>query len=108
LYPTVLIVLSFLTSTKTVPIRKVTFAGPIWTGGVGVAADSGICIEFCAPLEIGKIKPPPAKVPANKNWRRVRHVSSLFFIGPRSWWEEPWEAIDPATSRSAAFAGSFR
>src|SRR5215469_15040744 len=65
-------------SRRPVAMRKEALAGPVSTGGVGVA--EGTCIEFCAVLEIGKIKPPPAKVLANKNCRRVMPVSLLSFI----------------------------
>src|SRR5258708_29317471 len=77
-------VLSLVTSTSTGPIRKLTSAGPVLIGGVGVADAIGICIELCALAEAGSIKPPPAKALANKNCRREKVLSSCSLIVRRS------------------------
>ena len=55
---------------------KVTFVGPVLTGGVPVPETIGICIEFCTVAEVGRIKPPPAKALASKNYRRNKRLSS--------------------------------
>ena len=61
-------------------MRKVTSAGPVSTGGVGVAVGMGICVEFWAMAETGKIALPPAKALASKNFRRVNWLASRSFI----------------------------
>src|SRR5260370_26819661 len=77
-------VLSFVTSTNTGPMRKLTSAGPVLTGGVAVAEAIGICIEFCAAAGLGSIKPPPAKALVSKNCRREKRLSSCSLIVRRS------------------------
>src|SRR5271166_6308403 len=77
-------VLSLVASTSTGLIRRLTSVGPVLTGGVSVAAAIGICIEFWAAAEVGSIKPPPAKAPASKNWRRDKRLSSCSFTVRRS------------------------
>jgi hypothetical protein len=59
---------------------KVTSAGPVLIGGVAVAEAIGICIEFCAAVKVGSIKPPPAKALASRNRRRDKLLSSCSFI----------------------------
>src|SRR3981081_4273531 len=88
-------VLSFVTSTSTEPMRKLTSAGPVLTRGVAVADPIGICIEFCAVAGLGSIKPPPAKALASKNCLREKRFSSCSLIVRKSFRKGIGKAVKP-------------